>query len=606
MKLKQLLLWLTLVPALGWAGPVLPSDVRTAYRERVNEVLEWRAELHAPGDPQAVNLAAVAARLALRREVEWCNRAVIELMQAPTGDMFWMFPVVTVAFLGRDQLSPEAQLAIREAWRTYMPMRGDTENHWAMYYTSLYLMAELYPNEPGERWFTGKSSEENQREAREYLLHWMDLTTTIGQGEYDATHYIGEYSIPMLHLATWARDPVMRQRGQMMLDYVMADFAADTLDGMYIGAHSRANDLDVLEKWNKLSTFFAWLFFGNTYPPASYGGWGLYFAATAKVSPYEIPEVIRRIATERDGPYLHREVKRTRHRWRNSDVRNAPVYKQSYVTDTYAVGSSQGGMLQPIQQHTWSVTWAAQDPRGVHNALFTLHPYYSAWELQMYFTEFPDFLAKAVTTQNKPTYLSPDKFLGGSPHEQVFQDLDAVIALYDIPPDTNFEHINGFFSKDLVRLEEDASGWIFVQGGDAYIAYRPLAPYEWRPLENGGRRLYSPHRKNGAVVQTAAADEFEGWEAFKRAIRALPIEFAVDPKPRVRFTSLRGRRLEFAYDEAPRVGGEVVDYSTWKLFEGPWLNADLHSRKLELTHGPLRRVLDFETESITDSVRETE
>ena len=40
---------------------------------------------------------------------------------------------------------------VREAWRTYMPLRGDTENHWVMYYTTLYLMAQLWPGEPGDR-----------------------------------------------------------------------------------------------------------------------------------------------------------------------------------------------------------------------------------------------------------------------------------------------------------------------------------------------------------------------------------------------------------------------------------------------------------------------
>ena len=46
-----------------------------------------------------------------------------------------------------------------------------------------------------------------------------------------------------------------------------------------------------------------------------------------------------------------------------------------------------------------------------------------------------------------------------------------------------------FFSKDLARTEEDPSGWIFAQGGRAYLAFRPLAAYEWLPLEGGGRRL---------------------------------------------------------------------------------------------------------------------
>lgn len=585
----------------------LAADRRDAYLSRVDEVLTWRAGSVNTYDPGQGDLASIAAKLLRNEDLAWCSRRVVELMQAPSGDMFWMFPCVAVAYTGRGKLSPEAGAAIREAWRTYMPLRGDTENHWAMYYTSLFLMAELWPDEPGDRWFTGKSSAENLEEARSYLLHWIDLTTTIGQGEYDCTHYIGEYAIPMLYLAAWARDPAMRLRGQMMLDYVLADFAADSLNGIYIGSHARTNEEQVLEKWNGLSSFFGWLFFGNCPPPPGFGGWGNYFAVAARH--YDLPEVIYRIATDRSQPYTHKELKRTRHRWRNSDVRNAPVYKLSYVTRDYALGSDQGGLLQPIQQHSWDVTWAVPNPRGVHNTMFSVQAHYSALELQMYFTEFPDWMPEGVTYQGKPSYNQEDKLLGGSPYEQVFQEENALVSLTNVPAGATYEHVNGFFSKDLSRLEEDASGWIFAQGGNAYLAYRPLAPYEWRETrwaqkERKDRRLYSPSRRNGTILQAASADDFASWDAFKQAVRALPLEFSLEPAPRVDFTTLHGQRLTCAYGETPRVNGVPVDYAAWPLFGGPFLNAARGSRSLTLTHGALERVLDFNTLTITDRVLE--
>jgi hypothetical protein len=50
------------------------------------------------------------------------------------------------------------------------------------------------------------------------------------------------------------------------------------------------------------------------------------------------------------------------------------------------------------------------------------------------------------------------------------------------------------------------------------------------------------------------------------------------------------------------VDGQAVDYTKWKLFEGPYLNAEKGSRKLTLTYGHLQRVLDFNTLTISDSV----
>ena len=608
-------------------GPITdfrPDARRAAYQARAHEVMRWYIDQMKPGQPATMGTGQIVAKLALREDAAAVSARVIELMKGPqSADMFWMFPWTAISYLGRDQLSVEAKAAIRDAWRTYFPMRGDTENHWAMYYASLYLMAELYPNDPPESWFNGKSSAENRAESKAYLIHWMDIATTIGQGEFNPTHYIGEYAIPSLYLASWAQDPEMRVRGQMKLDWLLADLAENSLDGMLRGPNARTDDTSVIQRWLALSTYFNWQCFGNTAPPPSYGGFGIFFACAA--SNYEVPEVIHRIAVDREKDFLQHDLKRTRRRWRYSDELMPLVYKTNYVRRDYAVGSTQGGMVtDPIQSHVWDVTWAVPDPRGVHNTMFSAHPYASAQVMQTYFTELPDHMLELLASQGKPSYDVPDKILGSSPYEQVFQDLDTVVALYDIPAGTRFERVNGFFSKDLVNVTTDKSGWIFAQGGNTYLAYRPLAPFHWENLlgykqlpstsgykwervdrgEAGDKLLVSPHGKNGTIVQAASASEFKSFDEFKAAINALPLESKLAPVPTVKFKTLRGKQIEFTYGQAPKVDGRKIDYSKWKLFEGPYLNAEKGSKKLTLTHGRLERVLDFNTLTITDRVRE--
>ncbi|MCW5549188.1 MAG: hypothetical protein KIT44_09515 [Opitutaceae bacterium] len=617
-----LLLAVTLAAQPSFEGPapvvttVPAEDQRlAAYHARVDEVLQWRAgRVDLNNIPGTMDMASISILLTLGRDIEACNERVLQMMAEPGTGPFWMFPAVCVAFTGRDLLSPEARASIREAWRTTRQLRGDTENHWVMYYASLYLMSELYPNEPAETWYTGRSSEENLAEAREWLIHWMDTTTTVGQGEFNTTHYIGEYAIPMLFMATWAKDPAMKQRGRMMLDWMFAELATVSLNGVLRGPNARSDEGSVIERWNALASYFSWLLFGNTPPPAGYGGWGLYFAPVAKN--YVLPEVIHRIAVERDGDYVQRDRARTRRYWRYSDELSPPVYKTNYLRHDYAVGSTQGIVNDVIQAHVWDVTWREEDPRGKHPTMFSLHPHSSGRMMQAQFATYPEPMPVGVTFEGKPSYDSPDKVLGGSPYEMVFQDLDTVIALYDIAPGERFEHINGFFSKDLRDVTEDASGWIFARGGNAFLAYRPLAPYHWIPYlhynggwakvrdDLGGRVLTSPHLKNGTIVQAASADEFESFEAFQAAMRALPLEFTLEPVPSVRFTTLRGKNVAFTYGETPVVDGVPVDYSKWKLFEGPYLNAEVGGRKLTVTHGRLQRVLDFNTLTIKDSVRE--
>ena len=583
------------------------AEAPSSYDERRAALIDFFADRGPEGYLNRVGFIEAAARLHQNRPVDEVRAILDPLLGKPQGAMFWMYPMTLIQYLGQDAFSAEYQARLRDLWRTFTPYRGDTENHWAMYYTSLYLMAQLYPDEPGRCWFTGKTSAENFAEAEDYLLHWMRLTTTRGQGEFDSPHYIGCYVAPMAMLCAFAEDPAMRTRAEMMLDYLLADFAADSLNGLYTGAFSRIYPLPTLERWRNGSTTLAWLLFGNVpFRPdgvnavldmPGYRPHGM--AAVLAMSGYEPPAILQEIATDRSEPYVHRELKRTRHRIRYSDERNAPVYKYLYMREGYALGSIQGGLLQPIQQHTWELQWATDTPKEGHNMLFTIHPYSSGYELAMYFPEEPRTMREAVL-KSKGTYDSPGKWSGASPYEEVVQSKDALIALYDIPPETRFPHISGYFSKELTRREEDDSGWIFAKGGDALIAYYPLAEYEWQEEEGKGWRLFSPHLKNGAVVQVAPASAYATFEAFKTAVRALPLETSTRPTPAVTFTTLRGDRIAFTYGETPEINGAPVDYAGWPLYDGPFMQAEPGSKKLELMHGNQHRLLDFEAISIKE------
>jgi hypothetical protein len=581
---------------LRWLCLLLPLSLPAQtppFEQRVRSVVEAYAH---PAGSGPLGYANIAAKLWLREDPALCSRRLEELLAAPTGDMFWMYPIAAIAYLDRGQLTDSARRALRDSFRTYMPYRGDTENHWVMYYTSLYLVAQLWPGQDGGQWYTGKSSAENLREAAGWLESWVHLTTTRGQGEYDSPNYMGLYFLSMSYLSAWARDPAMQKRATMMLDYLTADYAAEEVDGVYIGAHSRVYDREVLEKWNVASSDFGWVLFGLGHPLSPPANPILFYVLA---SAYQPPEILQRIAADRSQPYTHYERKRTRNRWRFFDELHGPVYKTTYVRREYVVSSDQGGTLQPIQEHSWDVTWSVPDPRGVQNTLFTLNPHSSLHELQTYFT-FPADIGISGVVSSKKSYDSPDKFVGGSPYEKIFQDQDAIVALYDIAPGARFPHINGFFSKSLAEVSEDPSGWIFARGGNALIACRPLQPYTWKPIEGGGRRLFSPYLKNGIVVQVAARSEFADMPAFRRAILALPLEFQLDPAPSIRFRSLRGRSLEFTYGERPRANGTPLDYAHWPLFGGPFLEAPVDSEILILKYGPMRRTIDFRRLTVTD------
>ena len=294
--------------------PLIDRDpAGSTYADRCAALVAYYADRQQRGDERpALGYIEIAARLAMGRPLAEILPLLTPRLDASAGDMFWMVPMAFLQHLGQGRLPEDMLARMRGLWRTYTPYRGDTENHWLQYYASLYLLAQLYPADPAETWFNGRSAQENLAEAEAYIAHWVELTTTGGQGEFDSPHYLPFFLAPLAMLYGFASDPVMRTRSGMMLDYLIADFAVDTLDGLYVGAFSRIYPEPTLERWRNGSTTLAWLLFGTApfrpdainvvLPSAGYRPHGVVLMLA--LSGYEPPEVIRRIAADRSMPYV--------------------------------------------------------------------------------------------------------------------------------------------------------------------------------------------------------------------------------------------------------------------------------------------------------------
>jgi hypothetical protein len=407
---------------------------------------------------------------------------------------------------------------------------------------------------------------------------------------------------PMLVLHEFAQDPAMKRRAGMMLDLLLADFAAECLGGAYCGGHSRDYPDDIINPLAAPSTRISWLFFGmpedenwndERYRPRHRGSWETVFAALGS---YRLPAVVLGMATDRSRPYVHTETKRVRNIIRFGDVKNPPVYKYTYMTADYALGSLQGGILQPIQQHTWDVTFRSGKP---NNTLFALHPFVSGNELAMFFPEEVKFLAGEVDRYHL-VYTDPGKWNSSSPYEQVRQYKNALIALYRIAPGERQPHIDAFIPKTLDERIIDPSGWIFCRGGTAYIALRPLKPYEWTE-EKVNWRLRSSDLTNGIVVEVGSIAEHGSFGRFQERMKTTALRSPrFDEDQRVEFVTTSGDTLRFAYGGEFAVNGRAVDFRSYRLFNGPFISAELGRGVITLKHGHSTRVLDFPRGRVED------
>lgn len=519
------------------------------------------------------------------------------------GGMFYAYSLIGTYLYTQDALPDSLKQKVRLAYQNRMMYRGDTENHWVMYYTGLYLAAQTWPNDPGETWFNGKSSTENLREAGGWLNEWFRVSSTIGQGEFDSPTYFITFVTPMMALYEFAKDPIMKAKAQLMLDLLFVDFAAEHISGNYGGAHSRDYPEDIINPLGAPSTMWAWLYFGEPrfeqweetrFRPRNRGGWEAVFGA---LSSYRLPQIIRNIATDRSEPYVHTETKRVRNVIRFGKEKNPPAYKYTYVTKDYVLGSLQGGILQPIQQHTWDVTVPTGRP---NNTIFTLHPYYSGNELGMFFPEELKFLSDEVDRYHK-VYTNPGKWNSSSPFEQTFQYRNTLLVLYKLEKGVMQPHIDGFFPKNLDERFVHSKGWMFCRLRDTYVGLYFIKPGEWTE-ESVNWRWRSPSVKNGVIVEVGSASEDESFQSFQNKVLSAKIDLkGFDKATSIRYVNRHGVEMRFSFDGPRILNGKQINLNDYQFFDGPFVQSKRQSGIITIRYKNQTRVLDFNKATIQES-----
>ncbi len=511
------------------------------------------------------------------------------LISNPSGDMFFMFQSLMTYLYAKDKMPEWLKQKYRNVWKTYTPYRGDTENHLVMYYSSLYLASQEWKNVNGSEWYTGKSSYENFKESEGWLNEWINIAMTIGQGEFDSPHYMPFFLIPMFMLYEFAEDSLMKLKAQMIIDCLMADYAVEYLSGCYCGGHSREYEFTTINPRNDLLSSFAYLYFGafeDTSENLSRYGLAIFPAITS----YKLPEIIYQIANDRNVPYEHKERKRVRNVIRYGSEKNPAVYRYTYMTKDYCIGSLHGGILQPIQQHSWDITFS--DLRG-YNTVFSVHPYVSDFELGMFFPEEIKILEPLVVS-SKPTYSSPDKWTSASPYEKIFQYKGTLIALYglsEMKPSERFKHVNVFIPRGLDEFVVDTTGWFVGRMGNGYFGLRIINGLWEMKVDSISYKLRVYGERVCLIVEAGSRDEFGEFNKFVYALRTSSLNFNF-ANFKVKYKGLRGAEIEFDYNGNRFLNGVKYELN-WGLFDGPYLKSKSGSKIIEIDYKGRKRILDF-------------
>lgn len=563
-----------------------PSDkeasANTSFETKKEILLKHFADLNSP------SFAVCLAKFATESDIDNAVKIFDTLISNPSGDMFFMFQSLMTYLYAKEKMPEWLKQKYRNVWKTYTPYRGDTENHWVMYYASLYLASQEWKSQNATEWFNGKSSIENFKESEEWINKWIEITTTIGQGEFDSPHYLAFFLIPMFMLYEFAEDSLMRLKSQMMLDYLFSDYAVEHLAGSYCGGHSREPQNETLNPREALSSAFAFLYFSDEgFKKVDLNKFGI--AVFAAVTSYRLPDVIYHIATDREIAYEHKERKRVRNVIRFGKERNPPVYKYTYMTKDYCIGSLQGGILQPIQQHSWDITFSDS---GDYNTVFSLHPYVSEIELGMFFPEEIKILPELVDRAHR-TYRNPNKWISSSPYERLFQYKGTLIAMYDFTLMKSWEgysHVNIFIPRMLEHFEMDTLGWIIGKRGNGYFGIKILGGRLSLMVDSISYSFRVYGDRICLIVEAGGRVDFGDFNLFKSGLKNCLVEFD-SVKFSVKYRGLRGFEMLFEYPEGRFLNGKRYDLN-WNLFDGPNLKSE--GKTIVISWRDKKRILDFE------------
>ncbi len=533
------------------------------------------------------------------------------------GAMFGISSLSRILGGFRNRLPDRIVNAVRDEVTAYPHfLDGGTENHRAMKRTAGLIFGEQFPGATFHHGITGR---ELTRVCTAYVRDYGRTIYAASMREYLSPVYHAANTVPWVNAMECSRDPAVRLMARAIVDWMMADLAANVHHGIIVPPLLRCKamlkgqpGMNATHLSYTMTT--AWLYWGG----GAHRG-----VSGDDIRPATSPEhaaaaylphpAIRSLGAKRVA--LPFTLLQARAGWGTIEpaaanpygyaVRTVPEIgppqpRQSlrnvYMARRYALGS--GNFRENIHNSGYrtmipfGAVWQSTDD---YNWLTVGHPYY--------------YVGYTPEPWKKPS--PEDMWSGVSPFQQTVHYENAAILLYDIPdrdpyrdaklrwgphwarPARRTRPINACFAYYPTSVDEktrSAAGF-FLREGDVYVAVRPLRNgAAWRASRIPGyARIDMPGSPTGCVVEMGDADEYGSFERFQQAVAKAALDrSALRDEKRVVYRSTRGHRLEIRHRSdgwlpAASVGGVALDFDRWPAAKSPCLQC--RDRVLDVNDG---------------------
>lgn len=510
-----------------------------------------------------------------------------------------------------DQFSSTMMEHVRAYFASYAYAKlAQTENLRMSNYATGYLVGQYFPDLVD---LNGNSGTTLKNINKANVIAMIEAGVHKGWAEYESPEYTFMTYFCLNAIYQYSDEADLRQKAKMAMDVMWFEWANDWIDGYPISSESRAKGDSVSAvdpSWRGAEhTALSWAYFGahraqqavgesdnsapSLYRPnLEYLGLVLYSGMS-----YEPPELAIRIGQNTAKEYQSRKTT-----MQNSSGRGMKIYRQAFV------------------KPEWGLATEVQYER-VDNWIEDL-PIVLRWH-----SDAANPLFRLSTDQGTAPIGNYDQ---PSSH-RIMQDGEAAVGVFKLENSPTTNYINALFpDTGSMIAKEEQGGWTFVNAGPMYFAFQFVKPATWyyqtntdpsnkvkttAQLHPTAMLLYnynilrSQADKNGWVLQTADASEYADFAAFKSAVltnASVDASHLDETNPRLIYHALNGDTMDITFDAASatynnthKINGTPIAYSSFKVFDTPWLQQDQNSNIFTVTEGGEQLVYDFANWTVT-------
>ena len=480
-------------------------------------------------------------------------------------------------------------------------LRGHgTENHAAQFVTSMFLLAQFFPDaiwESGD----GKryTSAETMAEAKSRIMQRGKGFYRAGNNEQLSTTYATVNVYPFFNLMEFAKDPQVRDAAEALVLYHLAMLALGNFDGHIIPPFNRSNVTQQRfgppgKRTSRIMPMHhnhAWLFWGQNdviaedFTKAAEPALALDYV----YAEWRMPEVLNRIATGADAPYEIRGTLPAFGAWGSG--KSLETLRYVWRDRDFAIGGVAGQLADPgqflLDYDTFGIVWKSPNR---FRSLQVLHPFWRSNEGEDYWkgTHSP--------FQQTGVYRNTAIVMFSIPEKDPWRDRAQQkqwLGLRDKHFDQLIQLAAVRFPSTVEDLVEDGDCYFFREGG-VFVAIRVLKPKHTRhemvdellkKFDGSAEVFYvikSREAQTGFVFEVGTIEKHQSFAAFQTAVRSNPL--SVDWSAlEVRYRNSDGDQLRFRYDAklsedqnrfiwfAPDlwINGKKRDLTNWPTTDSP-------------------------------------